>query len=67
MYPKLSPETQKYFRKRFRDVFGIDYIPDEPGRKAYISGEKGTLWDGKGLKWRICDENNNWHDVEKED
>lgn len=67
MYPKLSPQTQKYFRKRFRDVFGIDYIPDEPGRKAYISGEKGTLWDGKGLKWRICDENNNWHDVKKGD
>lgn len=64
MYPKLSPDTQKYFKKRFREVFGIDYIPDEPRKKAHIFGEKGTIWDGKGLKWRICDENDNWHDVE---
>lgn len=67
MYPNLLPQTQEYFRKRFREVFGIDYIPDEPGMQAYISGEKGTLWDGKGLKWRICDENNNWHGIDKEE
>ena len=63
IYPKLSPEAQEYFRKRFREVFGINYIPDEPSKKAYIFGEKGARWDGKGLVQRICDENNNWHDV----
>lgn len=67
MYPKLSPKTKEYFRMRFKEVFGIGYIPDEPGKKAYLTGEKGTMWDGKGLKWRICDENNDWHDVVTED
>ena len=62
-YPKLSPETQEYFKMRFREVFGIDYIPYEPRTKAHIYGEDGTRWDGKGLKWSICDEHNNWHDV----
>lgn len=67
MYPKLSPDTQKYFKKRFREAFGIDYIPDEPGKKAYIFGEEGAHWDGKGLRQSICDENNNWHDIDKEE
>lgn len=67
LYPKLSPKTKEYFRMRFKEVFGIGYIPDEPGEKAYLTGEKGTMWDGKGLKWRICDENNDWHDVVTED
>jgi hypothetical protein len=52
-YPKLSPTGQEYFRKRFLEVFGIEYIPDEPGRRAYLWGTKGTLWDGKGLEWRF--------------
>ena len=63
MYPKLTPETQEYFKTRFREVFGIDYLPDRPDARAYLSGEEGTRWDGKGLKWRIRDETNNWHDV----
>ena len=66
MYPTLSPETQEYFRKRFREVFGIDYHPDKPGETAYISAAKDTRWDGRGLKWRICDKSNNWHDVEEQ-
>lgn len=52
-YPKLSPTGQEYFRKRFLEVFGIEYVPDEPGRRAYLWGTKGTLWDGKGLEWRF--------------
>ena len=52
-YPKLSSAGQEYFRKRFREVFGIEYVPDEPGRRAYLWGTKGTLWDGKGLEWRF--------------
>ena len=63
MYPTLSSETQEYFKTRFREVFGIDYLPDKPGAKAYLSREDGSRWDGKGLKWSICDEHNNWHDV----
>ncbi len=67
MYPRLLPETQEYFRKRFREVFGIAYMPYESKTKAHIFGENGTVWDGKGLKWRVCDENNNWHDVVTEE
>ena len=52
-YPKLSPAGQEYFKKRFREVFGIEYVPDEPGRRAYLWGTKDTLWDGKGLEWRF--------------
>ncbi len=52
VYPKLSPAGQEYFKKRFREVFGIEYVPDEPGRRAYLWGTKDTLWDGKGLEWR---------------
>ena len=52
-YPKLPPAEQEYFKKRFREVFGIEYVPDEPNRRAYLWGTKGTLWDGKGLEWRF--------------
>ena len=52
---------------RFKEVFGIGYIPDVPGKKAYIFGKEGATWTGNGLKWRICDENNNCHDVVTED
>ena len=37
LYPKLSPKTREYFRMRFKEVFGIGYIPDEPGEKAYLT------------------------------
>ena len=67
MYPKLLPETQEYFKKRFKDVFGIDYIPDGAGRRLHIFGEKGTRWDGKGLKWGICDKDGNWQDFKREE
>ena len=63
MYPTLSSEAKEYFKTRFKEVFGIDYLPDKPGAKAYLSREDGSRWDGKGLKWSICDEHNNWHDV----
>ena len=53
LFPKLSPAGQEYFKKRFREVFGIEYVPDEPGRRAYLWGTKDTLWDGKGLEWRF--------------
>jgi len=65
LYTKLSEEGQEYFKNRFLEVFGIDYIPDEPGKKAYLYGEKGTRWDGKGLKWCIYDDKGNRHDVGK--
>lgn len=63
MYPKLSPEAQSYFKTRFREVFGIDYLPDKPGARAYLHADEGTRWDGRGLKWRICDDNGNWRDA----
>ena len=50
-YPKFSPEAQKYFRERFREVFGIEYIPYSE-KKAYLWGLDGTRWDGKGIEWR---------------
>ena len=64
MYPKLSPKEKDYFKSRFREVFGIDYIPDAPGRTAYLKGDESTRWDGKGLKWRICDDRGNWSDAD---
>ena len=64
MYPKLSPKEKDYFKLRFREVFGIDYIPDAPGRTAYLKGDESTRWDGKGLKWRICDDRGNWSDAD---
>ena len=66
MYPKLSPEAQAYFKKRFKEVFGIGYIPYKLERRAYIEGEEGARWDGKGLKWRIWDGNGNSYDAEPE-
>jgi len=50
-YPKFSSEVQKYFRERFRDVFGIEYVSYSE-KKAYLWGVDGTRWDGKGLEWR---------------
>lgn len=67
MYPKLSPGAQGYFKRRFREVFGIDYLPDKPGARAYLFGEDGTRWEGSGLKWRICDDNDNWRDAVMEE
>ena len=64
MYPKLSPKEKDYFKSRFREVFGIDYIPDAPGRTAYLKGDESTRWDGKGLKWRINDDKGNWFDAD---
>ncbi len=67
MYPKLSPEAQAYFKKRFKEVFGIGYIPYSRGKFPWLEGEEGARWDGKGLKWRIWDGNGNSYDAEPED
>lgn len=52
LYSRLSPEAQEYFKKRFRDVFGIDYVPDEKDKHPRLWGLKGTRWSGKDLEWR---------------
>ena len=52
-YPKLSPELKKYFRKRFREVFGIDYIPYSETNRRSLWGIMGTRWQGEGLEWRV--------------
>ena len=67
MYPKLSPEAQAYFKKRFKEVFGIGYIPYSRGKFPWLEGEEGARWNGKGLKWRIWDDNGNSYDAEPED
>ena len=50
-YPKFSPEVQKYFRGRFRAVFGIEYIPYSE-KEACLWGLDGTRWSGRDLEWR---------------
>ena len=52
LYPRLSPGAQEYFKKRFREVFGLDYRPEENGKRPWLWGLDGTRWDGKGLEWR---------------
>ncbi len=52
-YSKLSPELKKYFRKRFREVFGIDYIPYSETNRRSLWGIMGTRWQGEGLEWRV--------------
>ena len=51
-YLRFSPEAQKYFRERFREVFGIEYIPFDESNPRYLWGLDGTRWDGKGIEWR---------------
>ena len=56
-YPKLSPELKKYFRKRFREVFCIDYIPNSRTNPRFLwgDGNRGTKWQGEGLEWRVVE------------
>ncbi len=51
-YHRFRPDVQAYFRKRFREVFGIDLIPSDEKRSMTLWGVDGTRWDGKGLEWR---------------
>ena len=51
MYPRLSPEAQEYFKRRFREVFGLDYRPEENGKRPWLWGLDGTRWSGKDLEW----------------
>ena len=51
-YHRFRPDVQAYFRKRFREVFGIDLIPSDEKRPMTLWGVDGTRWDGKGLEWR---------------
>jgi len=52
MYPRLSSDAKEYFKKRFREVFGLEYLPEENGKRPWLWGLDGTRWDGKGLEWR---------------
>ena len=52
MYPRLSPDAKEYFKKRFREVFGLDYRPEENGKRPWLWGLDGTRWSGKDLEWR---------------
>ena len=52
LYSRLSPEAQEYFKKRFREVFGLDYVPNEKEKRPCLWGLKGTRWSGKDLEWR---------------
>ena len=52
LYPRLSPEAKEYFKKRFREVFGLDYRPEENGKRPWLWGLDGTRWSGKDLEWR---------------
>ena len=51
-YPRFRADVQAYFRKRFREVFGIEYIPFDESNPRYLWGLDGTRWDGKGIEWR---------------
>ena len=51
-YPRFSPDVQAYFRKRFREVFGIDFVPSDGNKSMTLWGLDGTRWEGKDLEWR---------------
>ena len=51
-YPRFRPDVQAYFRKRFREVFGIDFVPSDGNKSMTLWGLDSTRWDGKGLEWR---------------
>ena len=51
-YRPDSSELDNYVSERFREVFGIEYIPFDESNPRYLWGLDGTRWDGKGIEWR---------------